>query len=163
MARASILALVIVAASCGSDAPVDVNGDYTIAVTAQQNGCQIPNWTVGAMSSGIQLSIVQNPGSSALTGSVGGATGLLLSLVLGTNAFTGRISGPTIEALLTGKSFTQGDCNYVIQVDLKGQLAGDVLTGTIDFTTSTNHSPSCGVLEGCHSLEAFNGTRPPTR
>jgi hypothetical protein len=163
MARAAILALVMITGACGSDAPVDANGDYTIAVTAEQNGCAIPNWTMGGTASGIQLQIIQNPGSAALTGSVGGATGLLLQLVLGTSSFTGRVDGKNIEALLTGKSVTNGPCTYNVQVDLNGALNGDVLTGTIDYTALTNHSPSCGTLEGCHSVQAFNGTRPPTR
>ena len=160
--RLAALALVLVA--CVDDAPVYVAGDYTIAVTAGANGCNLANWTTGSTASGIMLQLVQTQGDPAVSGTIQGALGVLFQIVLGTNSFTGRVGGRNLEALLTGTStLTQGQCQYKIQVDLKGQLSGDVLTGTVDFTTSTNHSADCGALEGCHSTESFNGTRPPTQ
>jgi hypothetical protein len=160
-------ALLILAAlwpcACGSDPPVYVGGDYTIAVTARENGCGFGNWTPGATASNIQLQILQSPGSPSLSGTIQGGTGFLVQVLLGTNAFTGRVSGNQIEALLVGTNMlSQGTCQYRIQVDLKGDLSGDVLTGTIDYSTSTDHSSACGALEGCHSVQDFNGTRPPT-
>ena len=161
MARLAFLALVL--SACVDDSPVFVGGDYTVAVTAGANGCAIPNWTPGSTASNIQLQLVQSQGSPSVTGTIQGATGVVFQILLGTNSFSGRVSGRDLEALLTGaNTLTQGQCQYKVQVDLKGQLAGDVLTGSVDFTTSTNHSPECGTLEGCHSIESFNGTRPPS-
>lgn len=161
--RRALLLLAVGLGACGDSSPVDVAGDYTIAVTNRQNGCSFNGWTTGSTASNIQLQIVQNPGSASVTGSIQGTTGILVQLLLGTNSFSGRVSGHEVEALLTGtNAFSQGACQYHIQVDLKGDLNGDVLTGTIDYTTVTNHSTACGALEGCHSLQDFNGTRPPT-
>src|SRR5262249_43947180 len=108
--------------------------------------------------------MVQNAGSPSVTGTIQGITGALVMFFLGTNGFSGRVTGHDVEVLLTGtKPQMQGACTYNYQADLKGTLNGDVLTGKIDFTTSTNRSADCGTLENCHSVEDFNGTRPPSR
>src|SRR5262245_18662411 len=136
MPRVALLALLL--AACVDDKPVYVGGDYTIAVTAHDNGCGFASWTPGSTANNIQLQIVQDQGSPSVTGTIQGVTGVLVNLLLGTNMFTGRVSGRDVEALLTGKNnLMQGQCAYNWQVDLKGALNGDVLTGTIDYTTST--------------------------
>jgi len=157
------MALLALLAACVSDAPAYFGGDYNIAVTARENGCGFSGWTSGATATNIQLQLLQNAGSSDVTGTIQGGTGFVVQLLLGTNMLAGRVSGRTLEALLTGvKTLTQGTCQYNILVDVNGELSGDVITGTIDYTTRTNHAADCGAIEGCHSFEDFNGTRPPS-
>src|SRR5215470_14994954 len=154
-------ALALLVASCADDTPANVAGIYSLNFTPGQNGCNLANW--GNPATGVELDLVQAQGSADVTGTVKGIVGLALVIYLGTADFAGRVSGRSIDVLLDGtKSATQGACTYHGQLHLTGELSGDILTGTLDITTLTNHSPDCGALEGCHSLESFNGSRPPT-
>jgi hypothetical protein len=92
-----------------------------------------------------------------------GGAAFFVGILLGTTTFSGRVSGRDVEAILTGKyTLTQGKCSYNLLLDLRGVLTGDMLQGTVDFTTSTNDHADCGSKENCHSIQDFNGTRPPT-
>jgi hypothetical protein len=161
MARGLALLLVLLAA-CADDAPAYVAGDYTIAMTARTNGCGFDNWTEGAATS-VMLQIVQARGSADVNGSLQGGAAFVVGVLLGTTTFSGRVSGRDVEALLTSRyTVMQGQCSYNILLDLQGHLTGDSMQGTVDFTTSTNHHADCGSKENCHSIQDFNGTRPPT-
>ena len=163
MTRLVWLALGLLATACADESPANVAGVYTLNFTAGQNGCNLANWTVGGTATGIELDLVQASGSADVTGQVKGVVGFLLGVYLGTANFSGRVSGRTVDVLLDGtKSATQGACTYTYELNLTGDLAGDILTGTLDITTLTNHATDCGTLEGCHSMESFNGSRPPT-
>ncbi len=137
-------------------------GTYSLNFTAGQNGCNLAGWTEGGTSTGVELDLMQS--GADVSGEVKGVVALFIVMpFFGTTQFSGRVSGRTLDVLLDGtKSATQGGCTYHGQLHLTGDLAGDVLTGTLDITTLTNHSPDCGTLEGCHSLETFTGARPPT-
>ena len=93
-----------------------------------------------------------------------GVVGIYLSVILKTNQLSGRVSGRDIDVLLTslGEPLVMGQCSFRYQLHLSGELNGDILTGTLDITTVTNGSPDCGNKEDCHSLETFNGSRPPS-
>jgi len=146
---------------CG-DSAVNMAGNYSIALTSGDNGCNFQGWTVGAMTSGIPLSVTQS--GQSVSAVVGGAAGLYVNGALGSNTFTGTASGTTLVASIHGtRSYTQGACTYTITAIATGSLAGDYLSGNIDYTTNTNASPQCGSIQGCHSRQQFNGTRPPTR
>jgi hypothetical protein len=148
-----------IAAGCGSD-PVDAEGDYTIAVTNRENGCDFESWTEGESSSGIPLTVTQN--DSVVTGEVGGAAGLFLGAVLGSNVFEGEVSGDEISMTLFGTtSAGDGNCTYTVNAVLDAELDGDVLTGEINYTAATNDNPDCAAIEGCATRQELNGTRPP--
>jgi hypothetical protein len=167
-APVALVVLVVVVglalAACADDTPVDVAGTYTLNFARGENGCNLDNWTVGEAQAGVEVDLVHNSGSSEVNGTVKGTVGALVFLYLGTNMFSGRVSGREIDALLTSTypAQMQGACTYKYQLHLTGMLNGDVLTGTLDITTATNGSADCGGRQDCHSLESFNGTRPPT-
>ena len=42
-----------------------------------------------------------------------------------------------------------------------GTLDGDALSGDILYRAATNGHPDCAAIEGCISVQKYNGTRPP--
>jgi hypothetical protein len=154
----------VVLAGCGDDGPANVAGVYAMNFTQGQNGCNLPGWMTGATLTNVEVDLNQVSGSSEVTGSVKGAVGIYVALILGTSDFSGRVSGNDLEVLLTSVKdpMVMGACSYKQQLHLTGTLAGDIMTGTLDLTTLTNGSADCGALQNCHSLEMFNGSRAPS-
>jgi hypothetical protein len=152
------IALVLVA--CGGGDPADVAGDFTIAVTNRDNGCDLENWTVGDQASNIPVTITQD--GSDVTATVGAGAGFILDLALGDNVFTGTVDGDDLLLELFGtRGQQQGNCSFTFNSTIDATITGDVLTGTIDYRAATNDNPDCAALEGCRSFQEFNGTRPP--
>jgi hypothetical protein len=156
-----LLALVVLAGACADDTPADLAGVYTVNFTAAANGCNLDMWTEGQTTNGVELDLNQDPGSANVNGQVKGPVGLYIALIMGTNEFAGRVSGRSLDVILDRKypPATQGQCVYNLQLHLTGTLAGEVLTGQLDITTTTNHSLDCGTKENCHSIDTFNGLR----
>ncbi len=77
--------------STSSSPPADFSGDYSVAITNGQNGCNFKTWTVGSSSNGTPVTITQN-GSSA-SASVGGVAGGYYDVILGSHVFSGTVSG----------------------------------------------------------------------
>jgi hypothetical protein len=153
------LATLAFVAACGSD-PVDAAGDYSLALTNRDNGCEFANWMVGNTASNVAFTITQD--GDAATGTVGGLAGGFLDVALGDHVFSGPIDGNDLDLTLYGSRATSsGNCTYTINAEISAQLDGDVLTGAIDYRSATNGNPDCGAIEGCVSRQDFNGTRPP--
>src|SRR5262245_46314697 len=157
--RPIALLFILAAAGC-STSPANVAGDYTVAVTNHENGCNLAMWTVGDSRTGIPVTVTQN-GSAAMatiTGVVGGA----VSLWLGSNVFSGNVDGAHMTMTLIGTTAQhQGNCTYTYNAALDADLMGNTLEGTIAYEARTNNNPDCAPLVGCRSEQAFNGTRPP--
>ncbi len=154
------LFLLLLAAGCGSAAPVDFTGTYTVNVTNGSNVCGFPNWSTGSSSTGIPLTISQNGGM--LSAQVGGLTGVYLDLILGSHTLSGTAAGDTFDLTLPGsRAGSQGTCAYTINAHALGTLSGDALSDSLHYTAATNHSPDCAALASCESVQNFNGTRPP--
>ncbi len=157
--RMSIVALVALAlVSCGN-APADVAGSYTVALTNGANGCMFMDWTVGESTSGVGLVITQD--GDAFTGTVTGAVAGALDLYVGSHEFNGTVSGTHLDGTLVGRPLSMGTCAYTLNIDLDGELDGDLITGSLRWYGDANSSPDCGMWATCETLQAFNGTRPP--
>lgn len=151
-------AAIVASVACGSVA-ANISGNYSVNVTNGDNGCNIPNWTVGAMSTNIPFTITQTGGNA--TGTLNGAVGAYASLVLGSNTFTGTVLGEAFDLKLFGtKSYTMNSCAYTVNAEVSGTINGNFIGGSIVYTPSTNGSPDCGTLNGCQSQQTFNGARP---
>ena len=150
--------LIVSSSACGS--PANVAGSYAVNLTNKDNGCQFANWTVGAMTSNVPITITQAGGE--VTANVTGVAGTYLTVVLGSASFTGTIDGSSLSLKLFGtRSATKENCAYTINASLDAASSGDLIEGKINYESATNGSPDCGALQGCVTSQAFNGTRPP--
>jgi hypothetical protein len=162
--RIALPALALFAVACGDGddggIPADFAGDSTLAITNGENGCSFETWEVGDTATGIPFTITQS--ESHVTGNVQGLVAGYLDIVLGGHTFTGDVAGSNARMTLYGsRSVTQGSCTWTVNATVDADIAGDVITGEIDYTAATNGAPDCGAREGCHTLQHFNGTRPP--
>jgi hypothetical protein len=150
-------------AACGSDDPADVAGDYTVAITNRDNGCELTPWTVGDSASGISVTITQDAkNKDSATATVGGVAQVFLIALAGGNTFTGSVDGDHVELKAVGTiPRSTGNCTYTYNATIDGDLDGDALTGKIHYQAATNNGTDCGTKTGCESLQDFNGTRPP--
>lgn len=161
-ARLLLLATVALLPACGDSDPSNVAGSYTISVTNRGNGCKFANWTEGASTQGIMATVSQE--GSTVSVSFSGGTATFLDFAFGSHVMSGDVSGSSIDATLFGmRQLTMGGCSYTINGVMDGHLLGDTLTGELDYTSKTNGHPDCTamMIERCHSIQAFNGTRPP--
>jgi hypothetical protein len=149
-----LLALGVV--GCGGD-PVDVAGNYTVAVTNRDNGCNFANWTVGEEFPGIPVVVTQDGGHA--TAVVTGPTGGFMVLVLGSNSYQGSVDGDELDLTLYGtRSQTTGTCTFTYTSEIVATSDGDLLTGRINYRPQGNGSPDCTE---CLTYQDFNGIRPP--
>ena len=156
--------LLVAAALCAgcSSSPADVGGDYSISGTDRTNGCNLANFMEGQTFTGVQVTITQN-GSTA-NAAVMGAGGIALAVLLGTSSFSGNVDGDAVDLKAIGTAQKQiGNCTYTYNGEIKASLAGDALSGRIDYRAATNGNSDCMTMniQGCDSYQDFNGTRPP--
>lgn len=145
---------------CTSDA--DVAGNYTIALTNRDNGCNLSSFTPNDTTTGVGVVVTQN--GSKLTLTVNGLGGVALVALLGANGnvFAGSVDGDDFDVDAIGtRANNSGNCTYTFNAQIKGTLTGDALAGRIDYTVSDNGNSDCGQVHGCLSYQDFNGTRPP--
>lgn len=146
--------------SSSSDSPANVAGNYTISVTNKDNGCGFANFTPGNTAASIPFTVTQS--GSAATGTIEGLVGAWVTLVFGSNHFTGSVSGNTVTMTLYGtRSATQGNCTYTVNATVTATSSGDLLEGHIDYSKAGNGNPDCTGITGCITRQDFNGTRPP--
>jgi hypothetical protein len=154
-------ALLLAAAGCSSD-PANVAGEYNLAVTNGDNGCSVPGFIEGATASGIRMTMTQS-GSSISADFNANATALVLDAALAAHTFTGTVDGNDLDLKIVGQQhFAMGNCTWTADAEATATIDGDVLEGQIDYTARTNEGTDCGALVGCHTIQAFNGTRPPS-
>ena len=152
--------LFVACAACGgSDA--NVEGDYSIALTNRENGCNFPNWTVGETAANIPVVIVQV--GNEVDATVNGLAGAALDFSFGSRTYEGTVDGDDLLLDLQGsRAQSMGNCAFTYNSTIDARLQGDALTGRIDYTTASNGNTDCAPIDGCVSVQEFNGTRPPT-
>jgi hypothetical protein len=148
---------------CADDDPANVEGNFTVAVTNRDNGCNLGNWTVGDSSAGIPVTIAQEGENVSAT--VMGLTGAGLNLGLGSNVFSGKIDENKLDLDLFGeRPQMQNSCTYTYNAKILGLVDGDTIEGRVEYRAAptTPSNPDCASITGCLSFQEFNGTRPPT-
>jgi hypothetical protein len=153
-----VVGLAIVAA-CGGD-PVDVAGEYSMAVTNRGNGCEFDDWDEGDTAQNIPLTVSQD--GRDVTAQIGGLVGFFVEAALGSRTFEGVVSGDRVSMELYGtRSLSEGNCTYTINATVTGTLIGNALSGFIDYSPAHNGNPDCSSIDGCVSTQEFSGSRPP--
>jgi hypothetical protein len=155
-----LAALALLALPSCSSTPVNAAGSWAVNVTNGANGCSLDNWTAGETTSAVPLQITQS--GSVVTAVVGGATGTVADLVFGTRTFNGSVNGNDLDARLVGRAGSMGGCAFTPVIDLSAQISGDTMMGTLVWSYDTNSNPDCGMMATCESIQAMNGSRPPT-
>ncbi|HEX3769230.1 MAG TPA: hypothetical protein VHV30_00125 [Polyangiaceae bacterium] len=162
LGRAAVLGgwLLAACSSSSSGSPANVAGDYSVNVTDANNGCDLQDWTQGSSATNIPLQITQSGSSAQAT--VTGLTGTYLQTVIGTNAFSGPVAGETATLTAAGtRSFTVAGCTFTVNMTAALAFSGDTVQGTNTYSANTNHSPDCGAIETCTSVQNLSGSRPP--
>ena len=148
----------ILLCACGTD-DANVAGNYTVALTNRDNGCNIGNWTVGGTAN-VDVTLTQS--KADVTATVMGAAGLGLDVLLGAHVYTGTVSGSHVDLKIFGtRSQTMNNCSFTLTSEITASIHGDILMGTNAYRAMTNGSPDCATIENCVSSQDFNGTRPP--
>jgi hypothetical protein len=147
-------------ATAGCTSPADVAGSYSVDITDEANGCGLAGFTQGQTASAIPVTITQS--SASITIAVTGLVGVFIQAGLGSDTFTGTVSGDSFTATLVGTT-TMGSagCAYTLDADVAGTLNTDSIAGTITYRAVTNNSGACGTLTGCASVQDYTGSRPP--
>lgn len=161
MHKGKLLFIALASGACsGGGTPTNFAGSYTITVVDGADNCNVGNgWTSGNSVNGISATISQDGAVAQLT--VNGLVGGYLSLVVGTNIFSGDVKGDTFTATLLGtKTQMQGACSYTTNTKLQVSLdTNNVISGTIDYTPATNNNAACGVLSTCTNTQTVSGSR----
>ena len=161
----SLASTAFVVAACSGSGAADFSGDYTVTVTNDTNKCGFANWTDGQASTGITVSISQDPTNMSVAQlNFTGLTALYLDLVIGTHIFSGaKVSGNQLDVTVLGtKTATvqNTSCSYTVDSHLQITLTGNTINGTIAYTPRTNNDPGCGTLNACTNTQTISGARP---
>jgi hypothetical protein len=156
-----LLALLLLQA-CTSDDPVNVSGDYTLAITNGANGCEFANWTVGDTATGVLVRLRQMS-DDKFTAELTGIVRVFAELTIGSYIFAGDVTGASFDATLAGMQdiMNQGEtCKYRVNADIDGSLVRDNISGTITYrVVIVTSAPDCPP-EDCATVQSFNGSRP---
>jgi hypothetical protein len=159
-------ALALTGLACSSSTtsapPVNVTGKYTVDVTDEANGCNIANWMQGQQSMGIPVTVTQQ--GASVTATVTGLVGAFMVAGIGTNTFSGTLTGGNTTMTATGTvQGTQGSCTFTTNATVQAAFSGDTMQGTVTYTRiPTMATSACASLQGCQSVQSFAGARPPS-
>ena len=152
--------LAVLSAACGNPTPSNFAGSYAGTVVDGDNACQLQGWTAGN-SSAFQATITQDGPDAQLQVPSNTLVGLALVLYLGTNTFSGKVTGNDFTAAYLGtKQQTQGACSYTVNTKLDVTIDDkNNIAGTLTYTPVTNGDPSCGALNTCSNVQNVTGSR----
>jgi hypothetical protein len=149
----------VVLAACGGGSDANVAGNYTMALTNRDNGCNFAGYTVGAQNT-VGVNITQN--KSDLTATVTGGGGFLLALVVGSNVYTGGVDGDDVDLEIIGNiAMNSGNCAFTYNSEIHATADGNSMSGRIEYRAVTNMNSDCAAITGCLTFQEFAGSRPP--
>ena len=151
--------LLVLLAACGGGSDANVAGNYTMGLTNRDNGCNFNGYMVGAQNM-VGVNITQS--DSNLSATVTGGGGFLLSLVVGSNVYTGSVDGNDVDLEIVGTvPGNMGNCAYTYNSEIHAKADGNSMSGRIEYRAVTNMNSDCGAITGCLTFQEFSGSRPP--
>jgi hypothetical protein len=119
-------------------------GTYTGDLTRGANGCELENWTEGAVISGVTFDITQD--GPSITMAVGGSELAELNLVLGNHNAIGQVSDTAVTANIVGvQQVVNGTCSLRLDGAIVASVSGTKLDGEFHFR-QTVLNPGCEFL-----------------
>ena len=141
-------------------APADVDGEYSVALTNRENGCEFQDWEVGGQTTAVPLTIEQK--DEEVTGQVTSFAGLVLWALTGNATFRGTAGPSSVTMEIQGNvRHREGACEFWVDATLEAEVSGETLSGTITYEKRPLPGADCSLSPGCSSIQAFNATRPP--
>ena len=142
-------------AACGD---ADVAGNYTVATVDRSDTCSIGSWNTG-MQRNATFTVDQS-GSDITLRITGGTLDQFISVLLGTNTFTGGVDGDDVSASITGTMpQTSGACTFTLNARIIASQDGDALNGRVEYRIAPVGEADCSSREDCVAKQDFNATR----
>ena len=148
--------------ACTSDEPVDVSGDYTLALANGANGCEFANWTVGDTATGVLVRLRQMS-DNKFTAELTGIVRVFAELTIGSYIFAGDVTGASFDGTLAGtrEIMDPGEtCKYRVNADIDGSLVRDNISGMITYRVTILVPAADCPPPSCTTVASFNGSRP---
>jgi len=160
------IAIVVACAACSS-APADVMGAYSGPLTLGDNGCNLVNWTPGAIITDLTFDVTQD--GNEVTMSVEGSQATVLDDTVSGHTFSGSVSDVSLQVTIIGTRMRQmQNCMFRLDAAVIASASGTTLDGELHYR-ETVLDPSClfvtdaGVVTtgamGCDSVSTFSDTR----
>lgn len=151
------VAFVLAFAAC-SDNDLDqeplvaVAGTWGGSVRNDSNSCP-GAFTVGETTT-IEVAIAQS--GPKVDVKIQGAVGFFVGLALGSNTFSGSLTGDKIDASLIGdRKQIEGSCTYTYTGNLVGRVEGQRMLGTVTYKPNPS-SGDCSAIESCTRVQSFD-------
>lgn len=140
---------------------IDVDGDYSGRLVAQENDCEIEGWVPGAISTDIVLELSQTQRS--LIADVTGWSGLTLDLLVGSHTLAGTIDGDQIRLAVPGTQLLEPNspCTHKLNARIEATFADDTLDGDVffDLVYEPGKGADCPAPVGCTNGYTLSATR----
>ena len=160
------IAIVVACAACTST-PADVMGTYTGSLTRGDNGCNLVDWTPGAVITDSAFDITQDGNSVAVA--VTGSEAKVLDDTVSSHTLTGAVSDVSLQVTIIGTRMRMmQNCMFRLDAAIIASASGSTLDGELHYR-ETVLDPSClfvtdaGVVTtgamGCDSSETFSDSR----
>jgi hypothetical protein len=160
------IAILLACAAC-TNAPADVMGTYSGSLTRGDNGCNLSDWTPGAVISDVTFDISQDGGNVTVVAN--GSEATQLDNVVAQHTFLGAVSDVSLNVAIIGTRMRKMQtCMFRLDAAIIASVSGNSLNGELHYR-ETVLDPSClfvndaGVVStgamGCDSISTFSDTR----
>jgi len=97
-----------------------------------------------------------------VTAKVQGVAGMGLSLATGSDTFTGKISGNSLDlSIIEPWAGPAAPVPSHATPTWSARLPEILLTGSVTYTYATNKNADCGTRDTCQDIQRFTAPAPP--
>jgi hypothetical protein len=138
-----------------------VEGTWSMSVKNEANGCMFEEWAPGSVNA-FEIKLEQfGEKKSDVNAQLQGLVGLAFWAGIGTSTLTGKIDGEELDLTLLGtKDEVTKGCVFRREIHVTAQVQKDRFReGRIVHMLRATPGGSCGPLNGCQTMQTFDGTR----